>query len=79
MNYVSPVFFAILTAAFAIITDTLQNFAMLLEEMNTDAVKLQISENNRGKHGFTINIYVQKITDGGSCHKLIVTLLLLLN
>ena len=48
-------FFAILTATFAVLTDIFlfhRNIAILLDEVNTNALKLHISQNS-----FTVNMY----------------------
>ena len=54
-----------------------QNIAILLEEVNTNTIKLHISENSREKHDSTVNICIivcPKMVNGGSRHKLILTL-----
>ena len=55
-----PCFPAYLMATFAILTYILfcyRNITSLLEEVNTNAVELHISQNNQQKHGFTVNMY----------------------
>ena len=54
-------FFAIVPSAFAIVDghffSSFRNIAILLEEVNMDAVKLHISQNNHKKHGFNRPMY----------------------